>query len=170
MGNKASLVDDVNRVKRSWDNVVDNIRLKVVETPEEMEAAKSLRYTVFVGEQGIPPEEETDIHDATAVHAIALLDGSVVGAGRMLTLPSGETQIGRMAVAPSLRRRGIGGLILRFLEEQAHKAGVTRVVLHAQSYVRPLYEQHGYVTEGEPFFEVDIEHMRMGKTLGREGR
>jgi predicted GNAT family N-acyltransferase len=140
-------------------------RIKLVETPEEMDAVKALRVQVFVHEQKVPLDEEFDEYDGKAIHAIAMLDGRVVGTGRLYRNSSGETQIGRMAVDMGHRRRGIGGLILAFLEEQARRNGVDRVMLHAQTYVRSFYERHGYVAEGGPFMEVEIEHVRMVKRL-----
>jgi predicted GNAT family N-acyltransferase len=106
-----------------------------------------LRLEVFVGEQGIPAEEEYDRHDATALHVVAV-------------------QFGRMAVESSFRRRGIGGSILSFLEDQARSRGAARVILNSQSEAVSFYRRHGYVAEGGPFFEVDIEHQRMVKELG----
>ena len=143
-----------------------NTRVKLVETPEEWEAACRLRVRVYVCEQGVPLADEFDEHDAGAVHAAAVADGAVVGTGRMFTLPTGETLIGRMAVEPANRREGIGGLVLDFLEEQAALGGATSVTLHAQTYVTAFYEGHGYVACGEPFMEVRIEHIKMVKRLG----
>ncbi len=143
-----------------------DIRVKLVETPEEWEAVRRLRVRVYVCEQGVPLADEFDEHDAGAVHAAAVADDAVVGTGRMFTLPSGETRIGRMAVELAMRREGIGGLILTFLEEQAALAGADSVTLHAQTYVTSFYEGHGYVTHGEPFMEDGIEHIEMVKRLG----
>ena len=69
-----------------------------------MEAAKAIRIRVFVHEQGVPMEEEMDEADADAVHALALLGTLPVGTGRLLILPDGEAQIGRMAVDLPHRR------------------------------------------------------------------
>lgn len=143
----------------------NHVHVKLAETQAESEAIKDLRVQVFVQEQGVPFSEEFDEHDESAVHAVALIEGRVVGTGRMYELPSGETQIGRMAVEPRYRRDGIGGLLLAFLEEQARQRGVREVMLHAQTYVQSFYERHGYVVDGEPFMEVDIEHVRMVKHL-----
>ena len=139
--------------------------VRLAETPEEVEAAKALRIRVFVGEQGVPLEEETDELDTLAIHAIALVDGVVVGTGRMYGASTGTAHVGRMAVDAARRRRGIGGLILSFLEDQARLDGAGEVELHAQTYVRSFYERHGYAAVGKPFFEVDIEHVRMTKRL-----
>ena len=143
----------------------NHAHIKLVETNAESEAVKDLRVQVFVQEQGAPLDEEFDEHDESAVHAVALIEARVAGTGRMYELPSGETQIGRMAVEPRHRRDGIGGLMLVFLEAQARQRGVREVMLHAQTYVQSFYEQHGYIVDGKPFMEVDIEHVRMVKRL-----
>ena len=142
-----------------------DVRVKLVETHHEMEACVDLRVRVFVDEQGSPLDEEIDEYDRPAVHAAAILDGRVVGTGRLYRPGSGETQIGRMAVDPAYRRRGIGSLILSFLEEVAISRGDTEVVLHAQTYVTRFYERHTYVAQGGPFMEAGIEHVKMVKSL-----
>ena len=70
----------------------DCISVKRVETEAELEAAIGVRFRVFVGEQAIPPEEELDEDDASAIHAIALVNGSVVGTGRLILSDRGGAQ------------------------------------------------------------------------------
>ncbi len=139
--------------------------VKRVETPVEWEAVKELRVRVFVQEQGCPLDEEFDEYDEAAVHAVALLDGRVVGTGRVYRNGSDEAQIGRMAVEKGLRRGGVGGKLLSFLEEQARRMGAQEVMLHAQTYLQSFYERHGYIAQGEPFDEAGIQHVRMAKPL-----
>ena len=103
--------------------------------------------------------------DETATHVIALLNGKAVGTGRVVCPDSGEAQIGRMAVERDFRRKGIGGHVLRSLEDAARRQGKTEAILHAQTYVKEFYATHGYVEEGEVFLEVDIEHTQMRKRL-----
>ena len=141
---------------------MSNITVKLVETEADMEAAVGVRFRVFVGEQSIPPEEELDEYDAQATHAIALEDGQAIGTGRVV-IRGGVARIGRMAVDLPHRRRGVGGLILRFLEDEAKAQGATEYVLHAQEYVKSFYAAHGYTERGEPFLEVDIPHVEMRK-------
>ncbi len=149
--------------------------VKLVETVEERQAAFAIRMRVFVQEQGVPVEEELDEHDATATHALALLDGRPVGTGRVVcpgkppdsyyAQSRNEARIGRMAVEGDWRRRGIGSRILKALEEAARQQGMAEAVLHAQTYVKAFYAAHGYAEEGEVFLEVGIEHMQMRKRL-----
>jgi len=151
---------------------MEDLIVRLVETEAERKAAFDLRIRVFVGEQGVPREEELDDYDDAATHAVALMGNRVVGTGRMLTPDTsshealgGAARIGRMAVDAEWRRRGIGGRILTALEDVASQSGLDRAVLHAQTYVKSFYAGHGYVEEGDVFLEVGIEHVQMGKRL-----
>ncbi len=143
---------------------MDSIEVKLVETEEEMEAAIGVRFRVFVAEQQVPAEEELDEFDATATHAIAIHQGQVVGTGRVLYgNEDTAARIGRMAVDAQWRRQGIGGRILKFLEEEATAQGVDTYVLNAQEYVKEFYAARGYAQQGGTFMEVDIPHVVMRK-------
>ncbi len=137
--------------------------VKIAETEEEREGAVAVRMRVFVEEQQIPAEEELDDADATAIHAVAVNNGKIVGTGRLIDLADGTGQIGRMAVDQEYRRRGTGGQILLFLEEQGRARGMIGFILHAQEYVKSFYARHGYVEHGDVFLEVDIPHVEMRK-------
>ena len=141
------------------------IVVKFVETELELEGAINVRMRVFVVEQQIPVEEEIDEADATATHAIALYQGQIVGAGRMIYRDGGTVQIGRMAVDRQFRRQGIGGRILAFLEDEARAQGIGSCLLHAQEYVKAFYAGSGYLEHGDVFLEADIPHIEMRKDL-----
>ena len=68
-----------------------------------------------------------------------------------------------MAVDQSHRRGGMGGLLLRFLEDEAREQGAAEFVLHAQEYVKAFYAGHGYEEHGETFMEAGILHVEMRK-------
>ena len=139
------------------------VKVKLIESGVEMEAAREIRVLVFVQEQGCPLEEEFDEHDATAIHAVALIDGRIVGTGRLVQTASGEAQIGRLAVEQEMRRRGAGEQIMAFLEDQARRPGTQQVTLHSQTYIKDFYSKRGYVEEGNLFLEAGIEHIKMRK-------
>ena len=152
-------------VSDNWEEIVEELVVKLVENEDEFEGAIAVRFRVFVAEQSIPPEEELDEDDATAIHAIALVHGQVVGTGRLVSRDDGDGQVGRMAVDQPWRKRGVGGRILVFLEEEARSLGMERCVLHAQVYIKGFYAARGYQEYGEPFLEVDIPHVEMHKEL-----
>ncbi|MDA1127106.1 MAG: GNAT family N-acetyltransferase [Chloroflexi bacterium] len=149
---------------------MEELTIKLVETEEEMEAAMDVRFRVFVGEQQVPAEEELDEFDFTATHAIAVIENQeqglrqVVATGRVFYGDEDSAaRIGRMAVDTEWRRKGIGGRILQFLEDEAKTQGVDTYVLNAQVYVKDFYAAHGYVERGETFLEADIVHVLMRK-------
>ena len=134
-------------------------------TEAEMAALRALRLAVFVQEQGVPEALEIDGLDALAYHAVACVEDAIIGTGRLLVLPGGDALIGRMAVQIDVRRIGIGGHVLKFLEDAAVKLGAPETVVHAQVYVADFYLQNGYRQEGEPFQEAGIQHVLMRKSL-----
>ena len=77
---------------------MDDVAVKLVESEPELDSAMQVRFRVFVSEQGVPPEEELDEADASAIHAIALVDVQVVGTGRLVLDDDVHARIGRMAV------------------------------------------------------------------------
>ncbi len=142
--------------------------VKLVETEEEMEGALSVRFRVFVAEQNVPMDEELDEFDSSATHAIVLSQGEVVATGRVVYgNEDSAARIGRMAVDMEWRRKGIGGRLLTFLEEEAATQGVSTYILNAQEYVKDFYASHGYVERGESFLEANIVHILMRKEAGR---
>lgn len=136
-----------------------------METSGELAGAAAVRRRVFVEEQGVPLEEEYDAYDAVATHAVAVIDGQVIGTGRLFKDESGEGHVGRMAVDQRWRRGGIGSRVLEALEQEARRQRIDRIVLHAQTYVRMFYEAHGYTAVGPIFMEAGIEHVAMKKAL-----
>ena len=142
------------------------IRVRSVSSESDWQAVKKLRLAVFVDEQGLPPDIEFDVYDVSATHAIVLdSDGVAVGTGRLYRDVKGEARIGRMAVCRDLRRSGIGGAVLEWLEASAAEQGAHEVVVHAQAYLERFYARRGYSLDGSPFEEDGIQHVRMTKTL-----
>ena len=102
------------------------VTVRRAQSAEDLQALHALRWQVFVEEQGVPPELESDELDETACQALAYMDGSAAGTGRVVMLEGGEARVGRMAVRADVRRQGVGGRVLRFLEAEAAKEGAVR--------------------------------------------
>lgn len=130
-------------------------------TPEDLPAVFALRHEVFVVGQDVPAELERDELDAVSDHVVAVVDGEVVGTGRLL--PSAT--IGRMAVREGLRGHGVGAAVLAALEERAREHGFLAVELHAQLHACGFYEKAGYVPYGAVYLEAGIKHRSMRKEL-----
>ena len=112
-------------------------------------------------EQGVPVELEWDEYDATSLHVLAEADGAPIGTGRLLP----DHQIGRMAVLPGWRGRGVGSAILAALIDLAAARGNRVVCLNAQIRAQAFYLRHGFVAEGEEFPDAGILHIRMRRAL-----
>jgi predicted GNAT family N-acyltransferase len=130
----------------------------------EREAALALRHRVFCGEQGVPADLELDGRDGEALHVVALREGAVIGTCR-LVVDGGTAKLGRMAVEPDLRGRGIGAALLAGAEREARAIAARRISLHAQARARELYTRAGFTERGEHFDEAGIEHVLMEKLL-----
>ena len=133
--------------------------------PDDWPEVAALRHRVFVVEQGVPAELESDAADATAVHALARDDaGTVVAVGRLVER-DGRAVIGRMAADRSVRGRGHGAAVLAVLHAAAAARGFTEVELHAQLTARRFYERAGYAAVGGVYTEAGIEHVTMCRRL-----
>lgn len=133
-------------------------------TRAELDAARQIRYEVFCLEQHVPAVEERDGRDRDGVHLIALKDGEVVATCRLVFVGS-TVQLSRLAVTRSARRQGIATALLEASDREALAGSARRIVLHAQTYARSLYDQAGYLARGRTFVEANIEHVAMEKLL-----
>lgn len=141
-----------------------SVEVRAVRGDDELAAALALRRAVFVEEQGVPLEEELDEHDSEALHLVALDGGTVVGTCRLL--PARDAlKLGRMAVAPAARRRGVAARLIEKAEAHARAQGVGAIRLSSQLGARPVYERAGYAAYGDEFLDAGIEHVMMEKTL-----
>ena len=130
----------------------------------EMSAVLELRDEVFCREQGVPKREEVDGRDRDGLHLVAVSGDQLLATCRLLFV--GPTvQFSRLAVRKSARRHRIATSLLELADIEARAGGARRVVLHAQTYARSLYEAAGYEPRGRTFMEAGIEHIAMEKHL-----
>ena len=128
--------------------------------------ARRIRTAVFVEEQRIPKDLESDAADLTAVHAVAYNRLSrPVATGRFVPHEPGVVKVGRLAVHRVLRGGNLGRQVSQALMDAARDAGEREVMLHAQRSAVGFYERLGYQARGEAFEEAGIEHQEMFKPL-----
>jgi glucose-6-phosphate 1-epimerase len=131
-----------------------------VRSANQMAHAYAIRRRVFIEEQRIDANLERDIDDFSAIHVLALDGEQAVGCGRMVQSHNGF-KIGRMAVLPDWRGRGIGRLVLDHLVAAAREARAGRIYLHAQVPVEGFYLKYGFDPVGDVFEEAGIPHRLM---------
>lgn len=129
-----------------------------VDWEHDQGALRHIRTLVFIEEQAVPKDLEWDCEDADAVHLLAV-DSAAQPIGTVRLLATG--QIGRMAVLPRWRNRGVGSALLREILNIALRPGRPPPFLNAQISALPFYLNLGFEPVGEQFEEAAIPHRRM---------
>ena len=126
-------------------------------------AIARVRRAVFIEEQGVPEALEWESWDGDCAWFVAEDAGNtIVGIGRL----SPEGRVGRMAVLPEWRGRGVGSALLVAALTEARGRGQRRVELSAQSRAVPFYERHGFSAIGDEYLDAGIPHRTMTLELG----
>jgi predicted GNAT family N-acyltransferase len=127
---------------------------------ELAEQAFAIRRKVFVEEEGVDPDLEYD-QEEEAHHYLLLLGGKALATARWRETDKG-IKLERFAVLPEFRNRGLGGIILMEVINDVVPLGKI-IYLHSQLRAVPFYERHGFVKEGEIFYEAGMGHYYMKK-------
>ena len=138
-------------------------RVEALDYAGGVDDLRAVREPVFVQEQQVPIELEWDELDPLCVHVIARdAAGKPIGTGRLTP----EHKIGRMAVLPEWRGRGVGDALLLALIEEAAQRRWPELRLHSQASAVGFYVKHGFVPYGDRFMEAGIEHQSMRRQIG----
>lgn len=137
-----------------------------VTTKAQLAQCFDIRRRVFIEEQSIPEAEEWDDKDMLADHFLAHAEGRALGTARAYT-DGAAIRIGRIAVLPEGRGKGLGRDMLLTALNHGAAQGFTAAVLDAQLHAIAFYEGLGFVAEGEEFDDGSgILHRRMRRALG----
>ena len=137
-------------------------RVEAIDYATGVDDLRAVREPVFVQEQQVPIALEWDELDPLCVHVIARdADGRPIGTGRLTP----ERKIGRMAVLPDWRGRGVGDALLLALVDEAAQRHWSELRLHSQVSALGFYMKHGFVPYGERFMEAGIEHQSMRRQI-----
>lgn len=120
-------------------------------------AIARVRRAVFIEEQAVPEALEWEDVDPECDWVVARHGREVVGVARLT--PDGR--VGRMAVLPAWRARGVGSRLLQAVLERARARGIERVTLNAQVQAVPFYARAGFRAEGPVFPDAGIPHRMM---------
>ena len=139
-----------------------DFRVEPADYRADLADLRRIREPVFVEEQQVPLAEEWDELDPQCQHVIARdSEHRPIGTGRLTP----EHKIGRMAVLPEWRGRGVGEALLIALIDRAKAMGLREVSLNAQVGALGFYEKFSFVAYGERFEEAGIEHQAMRLAL-----
>jgi len=128
------------------------------------DAAKSIRISVFMQEQGFA--QEFDALDELAVHLVAFDDSLPIATCRIWE-QDGIWHVGRLAVIKSHRGMGLGAQMLGAAERYVKAQGGMRISLHAQCRAETFYRRCGYLPYGNIDYDEGVEHVHMQKELSQ---
>lgn len=135
--------------------------IRLADWDSEQQQLKHIRRMVFIEEQQVPESMEWDEFDSISTHYLVTYEDAAIATARVK--PDG--QIGRMAVLAEFRRQGIGSRLLIFVLQNFRNHAATRLYLHAQVSAIPFYEKHGFTTCSSIFYEADIPHREMQRSI-----
>jgi predicted GNAT family N-acyltransferase len=136
------------------------ITASIVPGQGDKSLAFAIRQKVFVEEQGFCQQTEFDEVDDIALHALVCDDGQPAATARLYQ-KDGTFHIGRVAVLPAFRRRGLGEMAMRLLMLKARELGAAEVALGAQVQARGFYEKLGFRSTGDLYDDEGVAHVRM---------
>jgi len=137
------------------------IVIRLADWEKDKAALRAIRSQVFIKEQNVPEDMEWDEFDASATHFLALKNNLPIACARL----KADGQIGRMAVLSDYRNEGTGTKLLQFVLQTSAEKNINEVYLHAQITAIAFYEKHGFVSQGDVFYEAGILHRAMLKNI-----
>ena len=145
------------------------IRLATLADQAAIEAIIDAAYSPYIARMGRKPGPMLDDYAAQIASGCAHVlevDGEIAGVIVLLPKP-GSLLLDNVAVAPSWRGRGYGGVLLRFAEASARKAGLPAITLYTHVTMVEnieLYLRVGYA-ETHRAVEAGLHRVYMRKTI-----
>ena len=132
-------------------------QVRIADWRKDNAAIRRIRESVFIAEQGVPPELEWDGEDAEAVHFLAFAGELAVATARLLS----DGHIGRVAVLKDWRNQKIGHALMSTTLAEAERRGLRRQLLSAQVHATRFYERLGFAVVGDEYLDAGIPHVEM---------
>lgn len=139
---------------------------RIPETAQEWEQYYQLRYTVLrepwgqlKGSEVLQDEDKTD-------HAMVIDSETheIVGVARMQINTPTQGQVRCVAVAPHVQGKGVGKLLMKYMEELAQQKGIKEIILDARENAVKFYLSIGYeIFEDSYLLFGKIQHWKMKK-------
>ncbi len=143
-----------------------NYRVSQPTSSSDLELYYALRYEVLRKPWGQPLGSEKDKDEETSIHAFVKENERVLAVGRLQFTNENTSQVRFMAVDPGQQGKGLGKLIMEFLEERSKENGRNKVILHARENALKFYESCGYrIVEKSHLLWGQVQHWLMEKDL-----
>jgi len=130
------------------------------------QATVALRGSILRKPLGLSFDPDELAAEGTEIHMAAYDDsGHLTGCLVLKPLTGDKLKMRQVAVATHLQGTGVGRVLVEASERLARERGFAFMELNARDTAIPFYLRLGYHRIGEPFTEVGILHLKMGKAL-----
>lgn len=129
------------------------------------ESAVDLRDRVLREPIGRPSARHDRERDSRGVHFAAVDGGRVVGCLALYPDDAGAALLKSLAVAPEMRRTGVGVAVYRCAETWARAHSVNEICADARIDALPFYGACGFSAEGEDYMVHGVPHRKVRKFL-----
>jgi cystathionine beta-lyase len=138
---------------------VNSKALNIFETSWDLSSLEinQIREKVFIEEQKVPRSIEMDGHDRDCHQFLATYKKLNIGTARLRKYG----KIERVSVIKEFRSLGIGSKIMEIIINKARTLDTNEIYLHSQEDSIRFYENIGFKTVGNYFFEAEIKHIKM---------
>lgn len=136
-------------------------------TDPRMGEVHAVRHEALFAPFGIPRDDRWDDEDASRCHLVALVDAHVVGYACLVLDPDGSGHVRQVSVAEAVRGQGVGSELMREVEAEARRRGLTLVWLNARCTAEGFYQRVGWRTVSGvfPSGRTGMPHVRMERWL-----
>jgi predicted N-acetyltransferase YhbS len=128
------------------------IKITSPKTREEFKAYYDLRYKVLREPWGMQRGTEKDDFEPISDHYMAVDEktGEIVGAVKLFEKEPGLGWFSHLSVKESWQRKGVGKLLLEFVEEKAKEKGYKALGCLSRLNTTSYFEKAGYKVAGLP--------------------
>jgi len=132
-------------------------------------AMLALRKAVLREPLGLEYSAEDLAAESDQIHLILAMgpseDDPVIGCALLVEGSNTVAKVRQVAVVESLRRKGLGRMLMLGVGFHASERGFTEIQLHSRETAVPFYKSLGYETLGDSFIEIGLPHILMRKRL-----
>lgn len=90
---------------------------------------------------------------------------TIVGCCVLSAIDNKTIKLRQMAVETIFQEKGIGSLLLKFVETTSKEKGYKIITLHARDIAQSFYTKNGFHSCGDTFIEIGIPHIEMKKEI-----
>lgn len=136
------------------------ITITTPSTREQFKAYYALRYRVLREPGGHPKGTEKDDYEPISAHYMAVNEaGEVVGAVKLYEKSPGVGHLSHMVVSPEHQHKGIGRMLMAYVEQQAREKGYKTLGTMSRLTTTAYFEKHGFRITELPTIHLGTIHL-----------